>query len=611
MRTSCIAYPESYYTLTRQCCIDIAENDLCAAKLINFFVSWHDYKKANQPKVLRENKIVQQHGGTELQDTSLLQHHTTDELIEGLIGEYARRNIANALQILDKKGFVTIHKNPNPKYKGDRTKHFLVHPEIIQKALDLWSQCTKSANNPKNDIADFAHEVENDIAESAHEIQTPDHKAKIPDVDIAEFGGSNRNHKAEMPVRPSGISCNVDKIPSSVFCTLLDHKAFLPDHKAFLPDHKAKMPNHYQYPFQYSFQNTNTPLPPQGEKFGGVFSELENSDRMQPTSTCLESEPLKRKSVDNQLESEPLAEGSTSDLLIGTPSEHSSMLDQDEPAREEITPPSLKEIRNPETRPPSPPRSTKEVATIRTTGKKLDLYGPDRKDAPAVNWGIDNGLWQTKQELINFRIAFIAYIPLVAKLSWINEPITYVRSTVRKAIEGEDAEKATVIELWGKYTPSEGIELPKAPWLSLNEPDRQWYQHWIETDTRWNWQREAIDNWADKALNSIDSKPCKDAWEVWLFDRQADVERLAQWAKQKKEQAEAKRISDAIVPMTPEEIANASIRIQGLRDRLATKEANDKAERIARTRRADIILGLAQEGDENEEQMRRLFASLK
>ena len=86
--------------------------------------------------------------------------------------------------------------------------------------------------------------------------------------------------------------------------------------------------------------------------------------------------------------------------------------------------------------------------TVTTTAKKLDPYGPDRKDAAAVNYGIDNNLWQKKQELIAFRIAVIAYIPLVAKLSWISEPTHYVRSTIKKAIEGEDDAQATLIELW-------------------------------------------------------------------------------------------------------------------------------------------------------------------
>jgi len=221
VKSSVIKFPKkSYYTVTYLCCAEIAENDLCAAKLINFFVSWHDYKLSNQSRIICQNQLAKQDGATDLQDTSLLQHHTTEQLIEGLIGEYAKHNINKALQILDRKGFVTIHKNPNPRYKGDRTKHFLVHPETIQAELDRWEQNAKSASKQKDDFADYPTEME-------------------------------------------------------------DHSTEMEDHSTEMVNHYQDT---FHDSCQYPFQKENTPKPPnfQTDKSGGTFFREENSELISP-----------------------------------------------------------------------------------------------------------------------------------------------------------------------------------------------------------------------------------------------------------------------------------------------------------------------------------------
>ena len=582
MESSVIKFPkESHYTVTHQCCVEIAENDLCAAKLINFFVSWHDYKLKKQSQIIRENQLAKQQGARDLQDTSLIQHHTTEELTKGLIGEYGKNNIAKALQILNKKGFVTTHPNPNPRYKADRTKHFLVHPEVIQAALDRWEQDTKFAEQQKDNNTDFS-DPRTKTADPR--TKTADPRTKIANVDGTGFQTALFDHLPKIEDPRTKIADHLPKIADHL-PKIADPRTKIAEGQTKIADPPTKMANHYQDTIHDSFHDSfqeNTPLPPdssRSDESGGIFSRKENSDLVSPINP--------QREIPGEGDSE---------LVLATypdPQTQPSV-----PAEAEALTPLLVEVSNPELRPPQPPRcNTTEVVTERTPRKRVNPSGHDRKDAAIINWGIDNGLWESKQELVAFRIALIAYIPLASKFSWITEPIPYVRSLLKKASEGEDDAKATLIELWSRYTPQDGIAHPKASWLSLDERNQLQYTHWIGNDCQWDWQRENIPDWINKVLYQPESKPCKEMWAIWLKDRQADADREARWAKDRadRERQEAEsRAEYELDPMTPEALAEIRVKLKAMSERIEAKKAAQKA---ARSSEIDSFFGGNAHGD--------------
>lgn len=57
------------------------------------------------------------------------------ELIEGLMGAAGRHSIEKAREILISKGFITMQRNPDPKFSFDATMHYLLNVDVVCKAL--------------------------------------------------------------------------------------------------------------------------------------------------------------------------------------------------------------------------------------------------------------------------------------------------------------------------------------------------------------------------------------------------------------------------------------------------------------------------------------------
>ncbi|MGL4617907.1 MAG: hypothetical protein ACRCZS_02445 [Chroococcidiopsis sp.] len=137
MKTSCIVSPaKDPFIIVRKSWIEICDGNHCAAMLLNFLVSWHDWKIEQQPRAMRENQVAELHGDAGTQNTSLIQHHTIGELRDGLLGMYSKDAIAKGLRILIAKNFISQQRNPNPRYKFDQTRHYLVFSASIQAAID-------------------------------------------------------------------------------------------------------------------------------------------------------------------------------------------------------------------------------------------------------------------------------------------------------------------------------------------------------------------------------------------------------------------------------------------------------------------------------------------
>lgn len=140
MKSSCIAHPaDEPILVVRQWQVDLCRGNRCAAALLSFFEYWHNVKIEIRKKNIEANRIAAMHGDEAgaVQDESLVQFHSETELIDGILGFYGREAIAAAIkQVLVPNGFITIFSNPNPKYKFDKTRHFIFWPEKVQQALD-------------------------------------------------------------------------------------------------------------------------------------------------------------------------------------------------------------------------------------------------------------------------------------------------------------------------------------------------------------------------------------------------------------------------------------------------------------------------------------------
>lgn len=134
--TSCLHIPAgSRYLLVYAWMVDACDGNECAAALLAYFAGWHDTKLKQAYKARLENDVAQTHGMQRRRYAeSLTQFHTDDELEAGILF-YKRRSFPAAFQLLARKGFLSIFKNPNPKMTFDRTRHFLFHPDKVNAWL--------------------------------------------------------------------------------------------------------------------------------------------------------------------------------------------------------------------------------------------------------------------------------------------------------------------------------------------------------------------------------------------------------------------------------------------------------------------------------------------
>ncbi len=138
MKSSCVAHPKNTrIAILREEYLRICDNHVGAAFLLSFFEYWHNIKIAQSGKAFAENNIQEKHGDSRTQNEYLYQFHTQQEISESLLGSVGRPSIESGEKILIAKGFLTVHRNPNPRYKFDRTKYFMFYPEIVNSAIEV------------------------------------------------------------------------------------------------------------------------------------------------------------------------------------------------------------------------------------------------------------------------------------------------------------------------------------------------------------------------------------------------------------------------------------------------------------------------------------------
>ncbi|MCW5589653.1 MAG: hypothetical protein KIT27_08340 [Legionellales bacterium] len=134
MKESCVMRPSNDpLIIVKKWQIEFTRQDYCAAALISYFTYYHDTKLSMTRQNKAMNDIAENHGDERAQDESLLQYHTLKQLHEGLLGLFCEKKISQAINVLKDLNVITTHRNPNPRYKFDRTTYFLFHPNVCNE----------------------------------------------------------------------------------------------------------------------------------------------------------------------------------------------------------------------------------------------------------------------------------------------------------------------------------------------------------------------------------------------------------------------------------------------------------------------------------------------
>lgn len=153
-RASCISHPENErLILIRKWQLEACGQDACAAALLNLFEYWHNIKLEQNSQAKGFNDVAKRHGDDGSQIETLLQWHKTEQLEDALLNIFNKRRIHGAIEVLEKLKFVSVHRNPNPRYAFDKTRHFLFHPNEVRAWLNDYSlKNNKLVSDPSSNI---------------------------------------------------------------------------------------------------------------------------------------------------------------------------------------------------------------------------------------------------------------------------------------------------------------------------------------------------------------------------------------------------------------------------------------------------------------------------
>lgn len=134
MKTSCISHPEKErLVIIRKWQVEFCEGNICAASLLSYFEYWHNWKLNTDEYNKKYNNVAEMHGDSRFLSEDVLQYHSTQEMSDGILNLYGTRAIPEALKLLEAKGTISIHANPNPGYHYDKKKYFCFYPEVCNE----------------------------------------------------------------------------------------------------------------------------------------------------------------------------------------------------------------------------------------------------------------------------------------------------------------------------------------------------------------------------------------------------------------------------------------------------------------------------------------------
>jgi hypothetical protein len=130
-QTSCIRHPaNARFLKIYQWQLDFCDGNACAAALMSYFEFCHNGKlqQLQQSKTLNDELEKTPQGRTQVE--TLLQWHTLPDLEKAVLF-YKREKISQGVKLLESKGVIELHSNPDARLWFDRTQHYLFLPEKV------------------------------------------------------------------------------------------------------------------------------------------------------------------------------------------------------------------------------------------------------------------------------------------------------------------------------------------------------------------------------------------------------------------------------------------------------------------------------------------------
>jgi hypothetical protein len=201
MKNSVISHPEDEpLIIVRQWQLEFCLMNACAAALLSFFEYWHKIKLEGSRKFRKYNDIAEMHGDPRNQDETLLQWHTEKELEQGVL-IYKRDAINKAIDFLVGKKAITVTRNPNPRYKFDKTRYFSFHPEVLIKWLKE-REDRRSSENPSSTSENQGQSQENPSRQTENQARSAINQAAISETS-SEITIETTNRVKEIDTSPS------------------------------------------------------------------------------------------------------------------------------------------------------------------------------------------------------------------------------------------------------------------------------------------------------------------------------------------------------------------------------------------------------------------------
>jgi len=221
MKNSCVMnVPDDNYVVLKKSYLDICK-DREAALLLSYFVGWHNFKTKEKDKNKKANDVAEAHNDPRILPENLFQHHTIDEIYESFMGLISKKGIVNGRKILVDLGFITEHKNPNPKYSFDKTVYYRLHPNKINQVLTAYMK-NPDAFNPsgRNDRIDSVETTvsiaQNDVTDESNRLDD-----RVESTDTIYYNASSNI--------PPKMQASIGDFFSEVFAEMKSRHPNVPD----------------------------------------------------------------------------------------------------------------------------------------------------------------------------------------------------------------------------------------------------------------------------------------------------------------------------------------------------------------------------------------------
>ena len=160
MKTSCIQHPADEPLIVLHQWQSDAFEDALTGALLSYFEYWHNIKTGMLGQAEHFNKMAQLNGVEANQDTTVLQYHTQAEIETHMLRVGKKTKIKGAIKRLVEAEILSIQKNPDPRYKFDRTNYYQFHPETVNAFLEARtlekSDWSKTANGEDTFVYSWA-----------------------------------------------------------------------------------------------------------------------------------------------------------------------------------------------------------------------------------------------------------------------------------------------------------------------------------------------------------------------------------------------------------------------------------------------------------------------